>query len=399
MKRVLPILILGLVCLLPHTSPAQDTPAPYDADLALSSARELAFNGQYEPARKALKQILADYPKYSDVENLLASTYSWDGDYEQARRHFNRVISRDRGSVEGWLGAIRNERNAGNPSLALGLANKALSFLGSNPDIEQLREEIRTGATQSRGEATGEPSNFIALENALEAFDQGFDPMVYGTIEYQRNTKWGKLIPRINYSHRFQTHGVQWELDAYPRLSKKFYAYLNYGYSNAPTYPEHRVGAEVYANAGKGHELSAGMRYLGFEAQKATLLTGSYGLYRGNYYLSFRPYVSLFRDRDPGFSGEFLGRRYLKNEHHYLGLRANYGFNPELQQLYSGTQLLAETLFFVERQEVQVEYQFTAKRTDRRYRAHIGVSRQEFVLQPGSYFLAVRAGVRYQIGF
>lgn len=397
------VLAFCFLLLTGHTSFVFAQHAAYDPDASFFEAQGMAHAGNYEGARDILKRILSDFPEYSDVENLLAQTYSWEGDYDQARRHFNRITSRDRTAADAWVGAVKNEWYAGNTSLALGMANKAMSYLETSDEIDQIRTSILEGntASESLQEEGRDPENtkhFIGLENAMEVFDQTFEPMVYGSLEYQYHGSFGKLIPRMNYSHRFQTHGVQFEMDAYPKLSKTFYAYLNYGYSNAPTYPEHRVGAELFANVNGGHEISGGARYLGFEQQKATLITGSYGRYWGNYYLSFRPYMSLFPDRSPGYSASLMGRRYLSNKYHYLEVQGHYGIATELTQLRAGTQLLAESLLFVETQQVQLAYQFTGKRSDRRYKAHLGVTRQEFALQPGSFFIQVRAGIRYELG-
>jgi YaiO family outer membrane protein len=377
----------------------------YDPDMAFLHARDLAFEGRHREAQDTLKRILTDYPKYTDVENLLAKTYSWDGEYDQARRHFNRITSRNRDLEEVWVASVKNEVYAGNRSLAIGLANKGLMYLGSSIALSKLRNDLMAENTaenlekESEGEEGKTVRNFITLSNAVEAFDQVFEPMVYTSLEYQRNTGIGKIIPRLSYAYRFQTQGLQYELDMYPVVSKTFYGYLNYGFSNASIFPNHRAGAEVYANIPKANEVSLGMRYLDFRQSQATLLTGSFGMYRGNYYLSLRPYVTLFKDRNPGFSGSLLARKYLSNSNHFIGLRGSYGFNPELRQLRAGTELLAESLLFVETQDLQLEYQLASKEGNHRYRAELGVARQEFLLQPDSFYWVFRAGIRYQMGF
>lgn len=378
----------------------------YNPDEAFFRARSLAFEGHREQARDTLMRILSDYPDYTDVQSLLAKTYSWDGDYDKARLHFNRITSRNRTQEEAWVGAIRNEMYAGNTSLALGLANKALSYLESSPEIEAIRQEILDASGAGAGERGGgdaenaeEAENLLALASWLEVFDTGYDPMFYSSLEYQRATPLGKVVPRLNYSDRFDTRGMQYELDLYPILSKTFHGYLNYGYSSVSTFPNHRVGAELYANLGRGHEASLGMRYLDFRESTASLLTASYGWYRGNYYVSLRPFVTLAKDRSPGVSGSMLARRYFRDKHQYLGIRGIYGFSPELRQLWSGSELLAETLLFVESQQVLVEYQFAGTGARNRYRAELGVGRQEFVLESGSFYWVFQAGVRYMYGF
>ncbi len=397
MKR---ITTFGLLLWIGYVGHAQPQQLAYDADQAFLHARDLAFGGKHAEARDTLKRILTDYPDYADVETLLAKTYSWQGEYDMARLHLNRVTSRQRKAEDAWVASVRNEIYAGNPSLALGLSNKALLYLENNAEIQRLRNEIlaehaRAGADP---ESEDELRNFIALDNSYEVFDQAFDPMVYSSLEYTRQTRFGKVIPRLNYSNRFQIQGLQYELDLFPRINKMFYAYLNYGFSEASIYPNHRAGAELYANLPGALETSLGVRHLDFRESQATLVTGSFGIYRGNYYMSLRPYLSLFKDRSPGISGSALVRRYLKDAQTYLGIRAVYGFSPELRQLRAGTELLAETLLFVETQQLQLEYQFTAGNSSR-YRAQLGVSHQEFLLEPGSFYWVFQGGLRYQLGF
>lgn len=401
MKRSVITVVLGF--LLSWASLwAQPHAAHYDPDAAFDRARNLAFDGFRREARDTLMRILSEYPDYTDVQTLLAKTYSWDGDYDQARLHFNRITSQKRELEEVWVAAIQNERYAGNPSLALGLANKALLYLGSGTQVETLRQAIleeNRPVEPPVVEAEKPANNLLSLTNDLEVFNTGYDPMYYTTLEYQRTTPLGKMLPRLNYSNRFDTQGLQAELDLYPVLSKTFHGYLNYGFSEASIYPNHRAGAELYASLSGGHEISLGARYLDFRESTAKLLTASYGLYRGNYYLSLRPYLSLFEDKSPGLSGTFLVRRYLRDEFHYLGLRGVFGYSPEIRQLRSGTELLAETLLFVESQQLQLEYQFTGATARNRYRAQLGVGRQEFVLEAGSFYWVFQAGLRYQYGF
>lgn len=395
-----PFIIFGLFLCFGTAGLAQPGQVDYDADQAFMHARDLAFGGKHAEARDTLKQILTDYPDYADVETLLAKTYSWQGEYDLARLHLNRVTSRLRGAEDAWVASVRNEIYAGNPSLALGMSNKALLYLEESDEIQRLRDEILAESVRAGEDpdTESEHRNYIALDNSYEVFDQAFDPMVYSSLEYTRETRFGKVIPRLNYSNRFQTQGLQYELDLYPKINRMFYAYLNYGFSEASIYPNHRAGAELYANLPGALETSLGVRHLDFRESQATLVTGSFGMYRGNYYLSLRPYLSLFKDRSPGVSGSALVRRYLKDAHSYLGIRAVYGFSPELRQLRAGAELLAETLLFVETQQLQLEYQFTAGNSSR-YRAQLGISHQEFLLEPGSFYWVFQGGLRYQLGF
>ncbi len=368
-------------------------------------------------SNKALKYISndADILKLkAEATNLLNKESK---STEQNRKYYNRITSSEHSNKEAWVAAIKNEINANEYYLALGLANKALTFLSDDDDlivmkayatmkINQLNGnnaldgvELPSKFAEKEEEEEKQKNNQISISNTFDAFDKVFDPMIYTSIEYKRETKAGAIIPRINYNNRFQTHGLQYEVDFYPKFSKTFYAYLNYGYSDAPIFPDHRVGGELYSNFAKKIEASAGFRFLDFSDTKAIIYTGSLGLYSGNYYYSLRPYVIPNDNGELGISGELLARKYLKDADNYLGLRAGMGFLPELRQLRFGDELLAETLLYVESQQLQFEYQFTGWLPSNKYRANLGLLRQELVFDSNNFYWAVSAGITAQVKF
>jgi YaiO family outer membrane protein len=395
--------IISIICCILWGSVlfSQGAPASFDPDESFRIARELAFDGELQASRDTLSKILEYYPEYTEVHTFLANTYRWEGDHNEARRHFNRITSQERDLEAVWVAAILNELHAGNTSIALGLANKALNYLGENLAIRKLRNDILGKSERSESLAEEETrvyKNRISIDNRLETFNQYYDPMWYTSVEYRRETALGRVIPRINYSNRFGIGGMQYELDLYPQISKTFYGYLNYGYSNSELYPTHKGSVEVFDRLPKAMEVSLGGRYLEFIDSKATLFTGSFGIYRGNYYLSIRPYVTIVDGRSPAGSGSLLARKYLSSDLNFLGLRASYGYSPELRQLRSGDVLISESLLFLESQSLRLEYQFASgKNSQNLYLANLGVSRQEYVLQPGAFFWVISGGLAYRL--
>mgnify|MGYP003630341476 FL=1 len=382
-----------------------------DPDASFITARDIAFAGNRSVARDTLLLILTKYPDYADVRNLLAKTYSWDGKYEEARKQFNIITSKGPSNKEVWIAAIKNEVYAENYATALGLANKALQYVVDNTEILILKEQatnaiiaLQVVAKNSvKEEAVIEeikiPKNIVAINTSADVFDIVFDPMFYASLSYSRATKYGNIIPKISYSNRFNTNGTQLEVDAYPKFSKGIYAYLNYGYSESSIYPNHRAGAEVYANLPKAMEASLGVRYLDFITNNVIIYTGSYGMYKGNYYFSLRPYVTPSDNNTFNVSGNILARKYLKDKDNYLGLNLSYGYASDLKQFKNGDVVLAETLLYLESQQVSLEYQFTIKNNPNSYKATIGITRQELSFDPGNFFLAVSVGINYQFKF
>ncbi len=378
-----------------------------DPDASYFAARELAFAGNRSDARDTLVQVLSRYPEYIDVHCLMAKTYSWDQEFDIARAQFNRITSKEKRNKEVWIAAIKNEQYANNTQIALGLANKALIYLKEDSEIHKIKAEILTQIAdaqllQNKLKATKlaeESKQAFTLYTEGEVFDQVLDPMYYGAFEYKKKTSWGVLLPRINFNRRFNINGVQAELDAYPRISKSLSGYFNYGFSNSEIFPRHRVGAEVLKELPNAMEASLGFRHLSFATDEATILTGSFGLYRGNYYASIRPFIVPDALKGVSLSGSLLVRRYLQDGNNYLGMNVGYGFDTEMNQFIVDGELLAQTLLFLEAQRLRFEYQFTSKNFGNQYLASIGVNRQELAFSSGEFFLSITAGVAYQIKF
>ena len=429
------------------TATAQDLNNDLDAASAYTKAEELAFNGDIVAARGILESTDTDRSANAESGALLARIYSWEGRYDRARERFNNITSKERGNSDVWIAAIKNELYANNDATALGLANKALFYLKENDEVTRLRdlalknienhnypewetEDVikvpkapKNAETRSEGKAilaknamdpTGavvegksdkaDPEktisrNRVAIANSFSIFDAVYDPMVFSSISYRRQTKLGSIIPRINYSNRLNKNGIQYDLDLYPKFSKRLYAYLNYGYSRASIYPQQKVGGDLYANLPGAIEVSAGMRYINFETRNITVVTNSLGHYRGNYYFSLRSYITPQSNNLTRVSGNLLVRKYLKDAESFIGVNAGLGYSPELRQLRDGDELLSETLLYIESQRLSFEYQFSAKNTPNIYRANLGVTRQELVFDTGNFFWSISAGITYQVKF
>ncbi|MFS4491902.1 YaiO family outer membrane beta-barrel protein [Maribacter sp. 2308TA10-17] len=446
LKKLHSVLFFGLLCFIGR---GQDIAYNDVNDTPYAKAHNLAYEGKHTNAKDILLQVVAKNPKDLEARALLASTYSWNGQYAKARDEFNKITSVERTNSAVWISAIKNELYANQNATALGLANKALFYVKKNTEVERLlkiaieriqnkkytelgwhntksplktkaskkkakkkdtskEKEVKPETKETKPENANEDktpvakevlNNRIAIRNAFTVFDQRYDPAIYSSVSLRRQTQAGSLIPRINYSNRNGQHGVQYDLDFYPKFSKRFYAYLNYGYSNASIYPNHKMGGDLYVNLPGAMEFSAGGRYISFATRNVTVFTNSIGHYRGNYYFSLRSYIRPKENDLIGVSGNLLVRKYLKDAENFFGINVGMGYSPELRQLISGDELLAETLLYVESQRLSFEYQFTGKSTTNSYRANMGVTRQEFAFAAGTYFWGVSAGLTYQVKF
>ena len=144
MKRLLNLILF--IMFLPLLMIGQEVSYVGNPDDSYFKARELAFAGHHHSARDTLEKILSRYPDYTDVRSLLAKTYSWDANYEEARKHLNRITSAERKNKEAWLAAINNEVYAKNLNIALGLTQKTFSYLEQTherpPSAEEIAKEL-----------------------------------------------------------------------------------------------------------------------------------------------------------------------------------------------------------------------------------------------------------------
>lgn len=349
MKRILPIFLLILS--VSHLVKAQDT---FDPDELLVQARELILDGKYPEGRKIAFKALSQYPNYADILILVGRSYAWEGTYDSASIYLERAIVASPTYADGYSAYLDNLSWSGEFSQADSVLLRAKSNLGT-----PLPDEIRY--KESRLNYYKENYD-LAYEQAELLFDQGYNQD--GFLAYIQNLQrlrrnsaigvtydydtffddispWntfsvygrtrtdltGSLIARVTNSSRFDYNGTLFELDAYPSLGEKAYAYLNIGGSTASFFPKLRFGASIYYNLPKAWEIDAGYRYLGF-SEVTNIYTGSVGKYAGNWWLNLR--VNLIPDDSGvGTSGNFQARYYFKTAEDFFSIQLSTGVSPD----------------------------------------------------------------------
>ena len=154
------------------------------------------------------------------------------------------------------------------------------------------------------------------------------EPWHEGSMEITRKTDWlGSFIGRLNYARRFGRTGLQVEIDAYPKIQKGSYVFLNYGYSPLQLFPVNRYSGELFSSLGGGREFSIGFRFLEFPSSQVLIYTGSYGIYFGNNWLSFRPYITP-KSEGISTSTNVILRMYGRDADEYMEYTFGAGFAP-----------------------------------------------------------------------
>ena len=392
-------------------------------DTAFKVARELAFNGKRKQAQDSLKLILTKYPNYLDIRAFLASTYSWDGNYNSARQEFEYVLEKDENRKADWIAYIKNEQYAEKYYKALQLSEKALKIFPNDYDLLLLKgkSQFNRGHKEDALETIDEAilihpenkdllnyktslernlsTNTIGLSVSLDYYDldknNGRANMYYSTLSYSRQTKYGSINAKLNYSNRFETDNYQFELDLYPRIANGLYAYVSGGFSNSPLNPTQRYGFELFKSLPASLELSAGFRWLKFSTE-TTIWTGSLGWYTGNSYWAFRTYIT---PGDPGASksGRLIYRKYRSDADNYWTFEVGFGASPALDRFAPG--FTGDEIFQLDSQALVLGYFFSTKNKKNLWSFNVGAFREEKPFAKGDYFVYTSLGVSYSIRF
>ena len=338
------------------------------SDGLFQAARHAAFDEKdYNKAKQLSLKALGISPDYADIKIFLGRLYSWTKGYDSAKICFSQVLAAKPDCEDASLALADvqywNDDNAD----ALKTIDDALKYHASSTDL-LIRKAKVLAAMQSYKQAdslvnvllkqnknntdalslANNIRNNIALNKIGVAYDYvGFnksfpsnDPWHLASLSYTRQSKAGSFTARVNYANRFKENGLQYEIEAYPRISKTFYSYVEAGYSdNVGVFPQWRGGLSLYANLPKSFEAEAGWRYLYFSAP-TNILTAYLGKYYKNYLFALRTYFT------PGGSGlsqsyNLFTRYYFGNANDYLELLVGTGISPDERSI---SQLIANNL-------------------------------------------------------
>ena len=317
-----------------------------------SEVKRLASIKQRGQAILMCQSILEDKPTYYDVRVYLGRIYSWEKQYDNARKELLTVLLKKPKHKEALEAIVNVEMWSGNYLEALQYLNSALNSYPVNERylFQKVKVLHKLERTDSASETILEllelnPShkeanefeeklkilrkrNAVVVSYELDVFNKVFDPRHLLFVSLLRKTKYGTVIGRASVAKRFGKEGFQYEIDAYPRIRSGTYAYLNFGVSYSPLFPSRRYGVELYQKLPKSFEFSAGLRYLEFSSSSPKIITGSIGKYYKNYWFSLRPY---FTPKSYGTSTtvNLTVRNYLKDANNYISLTVGMGVSPD----------------------------------------------------------------------
>ena len=354
--------LLLVICfaLLTTLSYAQDTkvlPDTSTSDGLFQAARSAAFdNKNYPQAKQYCKKALEMSPNYADIKIFLGRLYTWTNEFDSAKTAFESVMAINPSYEDVYLAyadllywndhyketvticdyGLKYHPESNDLLLKKAKALASLKDYAGAAAITAaiLKKDNNNAAARALESRIKDESikNKIGISYDYNVFDKQFaDPWHLLAIDYSRSTGIGTVIGRINYANRFQNSATQFEIDAYPRFSKVFYSYMNFGVSdNSGVFPKYRAGFSLYANLPKSFEGELGFRYLKFSGTPTWIYTGYIGKYVSSWLLGARTYITPSDFvKQVSASYNISARHYFGGADDYIGGNIGYGISPD----------------------------------------------------------------------
>ncbi|MBB6328291.1 YaiO family outer membrane protein [Algoriphagus iocasae] len=359
MKKICILLFLGFLFI--GSVQAQDS---FDPDELLKEARELIFDKKYNEGRKVAFRALERYPDYADILILVGRSYAWEGKNDSASIYLDRAINASPKYVDAYSASLDNLMWEGNYEKAdqvLETAKKNFEnqlpddlkykesrlyyYQDSYDEAQEIAEDLFDNGYRTDGilsyiqnlRRLGR-TNAIGMTYDYDNFQGDLTPWNTFSFYGRTQTKFtGSLIARVTQTSRFDSQGTLFELDAYPSLGEKAYAYVNIGGSKASFFPKFRFGTSIYYNLENAWEVEGGYRYLGF-TEGTHIITASLGKYVGNWWLNLRANVIPY-DGKVSTSANFQARYYFKTAEDFFSIQLSSGVSPD-EENRDQTQLL-----------------------------------------------------------
>jgi YaiO family outer membrane protein len=266
-----------------------------DPEAEFLRIRTMAFDGNYTKAAVDARKLVNAFPTYGDARILLGRILAWQKEYKQAAAVIDTLLKTEPDNADA---------------------------LSARRDISLWSKENTAVATDLR---TG--YSFDYFSEPYSRFWQIF------SLGAGHRFSWGPASAGVNVGNLITDEAtnlyateLQFEADAYPRLSNKNYAYLAYAYSPGTHFPTHRAAFEIWEVLPAGWAISAGLNYYYFD-RNVFIALGSVEKYMGKFWLSGKCYV-YFKDDGPRASFYLNVRRYF-NDFDYLQLTLGTGTAPD----------------------------------------------------------------------
>lgn len=284
------IVFAFLLSVLPAFS--QDT---VDPEAEYARIREIAFQGDYATAAAQARKLVNSFPTYGDARILLGRIMAWQKDYVNAAAVIDTLLSTE----------------------------------PNNEDALSARRDISLWSKENSPVSTDIRAGYF-FDTFSEPYSRFWQVFKAGA---GHKFNWGSASAGVNVGNIVigglsprQATELQFEIDAYPKLTNKNYAYLDYAYSSGQYFPQHRAVVELWQVLPAGFAISAGLNYYHFD-RNIFIGMASVEKYLGKYWFSVKGYV-YFKDNGPTTSFYLNARRYFTDKN-YLQITLGTGTAPD----------------------------------------------------------------------
>ncbi|HKC66834.1 MAG TPA: YaiO family outer membrane beta-barrel protein [Bacteroidia bacterium] len=326
-----------------------------NADSLFEVAKKSAYTKNYAKAQSLCKQLVLQYPQNTDYKIFLGRVFAWAGKNDSAKLVLTKIIETETKNADAYDALTDAELWSNDNTHAIEHCKQALTFTREKEqekfllklakayytveDYKDAKETIDTLLTKNpvnkdakklRDDITKALyKNYISVTYLNVSFSNPASPSWnYASVEYQRKFKNCPLVGRFNYGNAYNQNGYQFEVDAYPKLRKGTYMYLNAGYaSDTVVFPIVRAGADLYQKLVYGFEVSGGARFLHFKQENIFIYTIYLGKYYKNWWFAYRPFL-VNKSNDAFFSHTAIVRNYFSGSDNYVSLNLIYGATP-----------------------------------------------------------------------
>ncbi|MHA3787997.1 YaiO family outer membrane beta-barrel protein [Flavobacterium hauense] len=346
-----------LACLLFSLFIHQLSFAQQDIDTAFKQVRTKAEAKNYNEALKILNTFEQKYPGNEDIIVYQGRVYSWKRDFSKAKKTLRPLVDREKPNMEALEALINAYYWSYDFEACITYCDQYLALQPDNADIliikatclektgrdtealaliDQLPEPYKSNekATGLKTIISRKKKNAIAASYLnISTADPGESPTHYGYVEYLRKFTKSTIVGRANIGYRYGETEGQVEADFYQTF-KRSYLYANAGFSNGEfIFPQLRLGTEYYFAPQAQFDFSLGARYMHFEDDNVTLLTGQAGYRFGEYTVAYRPYYDV---NNTLFSHVVSFQKYDEQKENLVRLELQYGNVPYLY-IYSNS--------------------------------------------------------------
>lgn len=336
------------------TAPPPTEKTPLGSDSLFTLARTAAFtDNNYSRAINLAKQALA-VSDDNEVRIFLGRLYNWSDKPDSSRREFLHVLHKNPQHQEALSAIYDLELWNDKPQKAFEYAETGSKYYPDSEEftVKKAKALIALSKVQAAKQVVSEylqkhpdsqpvllikqaikdenPQNSVSAGHNFVHFDKRFDkPWFLSSVTYGRKVKFGSINVGINHANRFNTNGIEADLETYISIADGLYSYLGGGFSRSDIFSNHRIGFSLYKSLPWSLEAEAGVRYLQFTEATFVFVVGA-GKYIGNSFVGLRSYLTPSTDNTLSASLNLSARFYTGDDRYdSFGVSLGTGTSPD----------------------------------------------------------------------